>query len=163
MAQIEIRMPISFPQFQLSLMQILKPHSCSSHRLSHRWFSHTLAWLLKLSESYKRVETKCMYPSIPASPHPYLPLFATAMIVTAVVFLFLFSTPNADIAPSCGWNSCGTHFLKSLPDTSDDFVWLNIDMCNFIASKKGTCCCFAGETGRMLTCSDLDHDNLSHP
>ena len=67
-------------------------------------------------------------------------------MIFAVAILFLLSASNADIAPSCGWNSCGTSFQGNLPDTSDDFVWLNIDMCNYIASQKGTCCCFAGET-----------------
>ena len=69
-------------------------------------------------------------------------------MIFAVAILLFFSAANADIAPSCGWNSCGTRFLDGIPDTSDDFLWLNIDMCNFIARKKGTCCCFAGETGK---------------
>ena len=66
-------------------------------------------------------------------------------MIIAVAILMFFTAANAGIAPSCGWDSCGTRFTSPL-DTSDDFVWLNIDMCNYIASKKGTCCCFAGET-----------------
>jgi hypothetical protein len=73
------------------------------------------------------------------------------VMIVKVAILLLFSAanafPNFPIAPSCGWNSCGTSFRGDRPDTSDDFVWLNIDMCNFIAYKKGTCCCFAGDIG----------------
>ena len=75
----------------------------------------------------------------------------TMVMIVKVAILLLLSAdnayPNFPIAPNCGWNSCGTSFRGDRPDTSDDFVWLNIDMCNFIAYKKGTCCCFAGDIG----------------
>ncbi len=45
--------------------------------------------------------------------------------------------------PSCGWNSFGTKFQTELQQP-DDFVWLTIDLCNYIASAKKTCCCFSG-------------------
>jgi hypothetical protein len=71
------------------------------------------------------------------------------VMIVKVAILLLLSVANADIVPSCELkpgNTCGTRFNTPL-DTSDDFVWLNIDMCNFIASEKGTCCCFAGDIG----------------
>ena len=55
--------------------------------------------------------------------------------------------------PSCGYNSCGTNW-QSPADPKDDYIWLANDVCNFIANKKGTCCCFAdpyGQTKEVAT------------
>ena len=61
---------------------------------------------------------------------------------------------NPSNKPNCG-DGCGTTWL-STPAANDDYIWLANDVCNYIANKKGTCCCFADPYGQTKEVSS-DH------
>ena len=59
-------------------------------------------------------------------------------------------TPNT---PSGGWN-CGSWPNGMPPQQPDDFLWLTIDICNFLADKEGMKCCFADPYGQTKEAQD---------